>query len=98
MNAWYAELTRPYLTPPNCVGASVLLIPYLLWVSFATYLNAGFYWLNRANDLQSVVRVNTHAVNAGGMFVCCIRICNMVHGQISVMEWSCKSLMGYEEI
>ena len=27
--------------------AAVLLIPYLLWVSFATYLNAGFYWLNR---------------------------------------------------
>jgi benzodiazapine receptor len=27
--------------------ASVLLIPYVLWVSFATYLNAGFYWLNR---------------------------------------------------
>jgi len=27
--------------------ASLLLIPYLLWVSFATYLNAGFYWLNR---------------------------------------------------
>ena len=27
--------------------AAVLLIPYLVWVSFATYLNAGFYWLNR---------------------------------------------------
>ena len=27
--------------------AAVLLIPYLCWVSFATYLNAGFYWLNR---------------------------------------------------
>lgn len=23
-----------------------LLIPYLLWVSFATYLNAGYWWLN----------------------------------------------------
>ena len=27
--------------------AGVLLVPYLCWVSFATYLNAGFYWLNR---------------------------------------------------
>ena len=27
--------------------AGVLLLPYLCWVSFATYLNAGFYWLNR---------------------------------------------------
>ena len=27
--------------------AAALLIPYLLWVSFATYLNAGFYLLNR---------------------------------------------------
>jgi tryptophan-rich sensory protein len=24
-----------------------LLMPYLLWVSFATYLNAAIYWLNR---------------------------------------------------
>ena len=23
-----------------------LLFPYLLWVSYASYLNAGFYWLN----------------------------------------------------
>ena len=27
--------------------ASALLVPYLLWVGFATYLNAGFYVLNR---------------------------------------------------
>ena len=27
--------------------AAILLIPYLLWVSFATYLNLGFYWLNK---------------------------------------------------
>lgn len=26
--------------------AAKLLIPYLLWVSFATYLNAGYAWLN----------------------------------------------------
>lgn len=24
-----------------------LLVPYLLWVSYASYLNAGFCWLNR---------------------------------------------------
>ena len=27
--------------------ASILLWPYLAWVLFATYLNAGFYWLNQ---------------------------------------------------
>jgi len=27
--------------------AGLLLIPYLLWVSYATYLNAGYWWLNR---------------------------------------------------
>jgi len=27
--------------------AFALLVPYLLWVGFATYLNAGFYFLNR---------------------------------------------------
>ncbi len=27
--------------------AGAMLLPYLGWVSFATYLNAGFWWLNR---------------------------------------------------
>jgi len=27
--------------------AAALLLPYLAWVSYATYLNAGIYWLNR---------------------------------------------------
>lgn len=27
--------------------AGLLFIPYIAWVSFATYLNAGFWWLNR---------------------------------------------------
>jgi len=27
--------------------AAWLLAPYLVWVSYATYLNAGFWWLNR---------------------------------------------------
>ena len=26
---------------------SILLWPYMIWVLFATYLNAGFFWLNR---------------------------------------------------
>jgi tryptophan-rich sensory protein len=26
--------------------AAYLLIPYLLWVTFATYLNSGYVWLN----------------------------------------------------
>jgi len=26
-----------------------LLLPYLVWVSYATYLNAGLWWLNRAS-------------------------------------------------
>ena len=29
------------------VNAAYLLVPYLLWVSYATYLNAGYWWLNR---------------------------------------------------
>lgn len=28
--------------------AALLLVPYLAWVAYATYLNAGFWWLNRA--------------------------------------------------
>lgn len=27
--------------------AYVLWLPYFLWVTFATYLNAGFWWLNK---------------------------------------------------
>ncbi len=27
--------------------AAALLVPYLAWVSYATWLNAGFWWLNR---------------------------------------------------
>jgi tryptophan-rich sensory protein len=27
--------------------AAWLMLPYLLWVGFASYLNAGFWWLNR---------------------------------------------------
>lgn len=34
----FARLYRP---------AAWLLVPYFLWTSYATYLNAGFWWLNR---------------------------------------------------
>ncbi len=27
--------------------AAILLVPYFLWVGYATYLNAGYWWLNR---------------------------------------------------
>ena len=27
--------------------AALLLAPYAAWVSYAAYLNAGFWWLNR---------------------------------------------------
>lgn len=29
--------------------AALLLVPYFLWVSFATYLNSAFYFLNRGS-------------------------------------------------
>jgi tryptophan-rich sensory protein len=35
----FARASRP---------AAWLLVPYLAWVAFAAYLNAGFWWLNRA--------------------------------------------------
>jgi benzodiazapine receptor len=28
-------------------GAALLMVPYLCWTCYATYLNAGFWWLNR---------------------------------------------------
>jgi benzodiazapine receptor len=34
----FARIDRP---------AAWLLLPYLLWSSYATYLNAGFWWLNQ---------------------------------------------------
>ncbi len=34
----FARIDRP---------AAWLLLPYLLWSGYATYLNAGFWWLNR---------------------------------------------------
>ncbi len=34
----FARIDRP---------AAALLVPYLAWCGYATYLNAGFWWLNR---------------------------------------------------
>lgn len=28
-------------------ASASVLTPYLVWMSYATYLNAGFFWLNR---------------------------------------------------
>ena len=36
---------RAFLRIQSLAGA--LLVPYLAWVCYATYLNAGFWWLNR---------------------------------------------------
>jgi translocator protein len=30
--------------------SAALLLPYLAWVTFAMYLNAGFWWLNRGGE------------------------------------------------
>jgi tryptophan-rich sensory protein len=44
---WIAILITIIKFFPISRTAAVLLIPYLAWVSFATALNVGFYWLNR---------------------------------------------------
>ena len=38
---WYSGLAKPALNPPNW-----LLTPYILWVSFAAYLNYSIWLLN----------------------------------------------------
>ncbi|KAK7061789.1 TspO/MBR-like protein [Favolaschia claudopus] len=35
------------LLAAHAPGASYMLLPYCLWLSFAAYLNAGIWWLNR---------------------------------------------------
>lgn len=44
---WLLILACIYRFRPISKLASYLLIPYLLWVSFASYLNISFYILNR---------------------------------------------------
>jgi benzodiazapine receptor len=43
---WLAILATAYLFSRVSKGAAALLVPYLLWVSFAIALNAGFWRLN----------------------------------------------------
>ena len=43
---WLAILITLYLFYRISKGAAALLVPYLLWVSFAILLNAGFWHLN----------------------------------------------------
>lgn len=41
ISSWYQYLAKPAFSPPNW-----LLVPYLLWVSFAAYLNFSIFQLN----------------------------------------------------
>jgi benzodiazapine receptor len=43
---WMAILATAYLFSRISKGAAAMLVPYLLWVSFAIALNAGFWRLN----------------------------------------------------
>ena len=50
---WLAIFVTLVLFFRISVVAGALLIPYILWVSIATYLNAGIWWLNRkTNNLR----------------------------------------------
>ncbi|NLO04412.1 MAG: tryptophan-rich sensory protein [candidate division WS1 bacterium] len=44
---WFGILASIILFWRISVTAGALLIPYLAWVSFATYLNSAIWWLNR---------------------------------------------------
>jgi tryptophan-rich sensory protein len=44
---WAGILATILALLPISSSAAYLLIPYLAWVSYATYLNAGYVWLNR---------------------------------------------------
>ncbi|MEM9280986.1 MAG: TspO/MBR family protein [Verrucomicrobiota bacterium] len=47
VSLWIALLVTILKFFPLDRLAGALLIPYFLWVSYATYLNAGYWWLNR---------------------------------------------------
>ncbi|KAJ6598992.1 TspO/MBR-related protein [Mycena vulgaris] len=38
------------LVAANSTQAAYLLLPYCAWLSFATYLNGGIWWLNRSSQ------------------------------------------------
>ncbi|KKP37880.1 hypothetical protein A2483_04965 [Candidatus Peregrinibacteria bacterium RIFOXYC2_FULL_33_13] len=44
---WLAIFMTIYYFSKHNILAASLLIPYIVWVSFAVYLNAGIYFLNR---------------------------------------------------
>ena len=44
---WASILALVLLFRPLSVTASWMLVPYLLWVSFASVLNGAIFWLNR---------------------------------------------------
>lgn len=44
---WFAIAASAWLFSQSSRLAAWLMLPYLAWVTFATALNAGFWWLNR---------------------------------------------------
>jgi tryptophan-rich sensory protein len=44
---WVSVLGTIFLARKWDRVSAWLLVPYLAWVSYATYLNAGIFWLNR---------------------------------------------------
>lgn len=44
---WFLILCTIIASFQVSTWAGILLIPYILWVSIATYLNAGIWWLNK---------------------------------------------------
>lgn len=44
---WILILTCIILFWKISKPASIMMMPYILWVSFASYLNVGIYWLNK---------------------------------------------------
>ena len=45
---WFLILATIVVSLPISIWAGVLLIPYIVWVSIALYLNAGVWLLNRS--------------------------------------------------
>lgn len=43
---WFSLVSTIQLARKSDKVSAWLLVPYWIWVSYATYLNAGFFWLN----------------------------------------------------